>query len=427
MLESVAQGTSPAENFNRLAALADAMSELNGLTKKPKMSREENSRSNYLLSKISLLKSGFDPNEIARHDLNAFEAREGLPITHVARPRRTPAEMCEARAFCDFIRDRRVESRVGNVGAGIISSTGPGAFVPTQFLDRVFSALKQYDPLFDPDLVTYIPLERGGLLRVPLASDVENNAIPTTESSDATSADLFITGQAQLQPKSYKSPMFKVSLESVQDVAAFMPVEDLFEYYAAARIARGVGADLVQGSGAGGHILGLLLQLSAAGIVPVIATGSAELTGGIETGANSIGFSDLATVFSRVDPLYRSSPSCAWLMNDNTLLYLQKLITKLGLPLAPVTEGLPYLFGKPVRVSPSMPNIGASNQPVLFGDFRYFALAEVRQDAYVRGFWEAPGFVEQGIIGLKSFSRWDGQLLATDPNASPFALLQNHS
>jgi len=428
MPEPAARGSSPADNFNRLAALSDAMAELNGLTKKPKMTREDTARSNFLLTRVSLLKSGFEPRDLAIHDLHELEVRAGLPLSRVPRPRRSAAELFEARAFCDFIRSGgRIEERVGQVGNGIISSTGPGSFIPTQFLDKIFSTLRQYDPIFDSDLVSYFPLDRGGLLRVPLASDVQNSAVPTQESADASSADLYITGQAQLQPHSYKSPMFKVSLESAQDLESFMPTLDIFEAFAAARIARGVGSDLLNGSGAGGHILGLLLQLSAAGIQPVIATGSAELTGGTETGANSIGFSDLATVFSSVDPMYRASPSCAWLMNDNTLLHLHKVITKMGLPFAPVTGGLQYLFGKPVRISPSMPSIGSSNQPVLFGDFRYFGVAEVRQDSYVTGFWQAPGYVEAGIVGLKIFSRFDGALLATDPAALPFAVLQNHS
>src|SRR5208282_5815635 len=126
MHESVTQGTDPAANFNRLAALADAMSELNGLTKKPRMTREDSARSNFLLTKVSLLKSGFEPHDIAVHDLNEFEAREGMPLSRVPKSRRSPADVLEARAFCDFIRDRRVEQRVGNVGAGIISSSGPG-------------------------------------------------------------------------------------------------------------------------------------------------------------------------------------------------------------------------------------------------------------------------------------------------------------
>jgi hypothetical protein len=48
--------------------------------------------------------------------------------------------------------------------------------------------------------------------------------------------------------------------------------------------------------------------------------------------------------------------------------------------------------------------------------------------AGVKVFTEAPGLIEQGEVGLRSFARADGKLLYTDTSApSPFVLLANHS
>ena len=72
-------------------------------------------------------------------------------------------------------------------------------------------------------------------------------------------------------------------------------------------------------------------------------------------------------MYYSVDSAYRSSPKAAWLMNDTTLQQLAGVVTKMGLPLINVVNGVPTLHGKPVKVSPSMDDVTNGGYPVLFG------------------------------------------------------------
>jgi HK97 family phage major capsid protein len=170
----------------------------------------------------------------------------------------------------------------------------------------------------------------------------------------------------------------------------------------------------------------------------IIAAGSATHTGGAETGANSIGIPDLSNLYYSVDDAYRSNPKCAWLMRDSTLNYIDGLIvTKLGqkLDLVKYIDGKPFILGKPVKISPSVPAIGPSNVSVVFGDLSFWCTKIVTGIAgngmplgYVQTYQEAPGLIENGLIGFRAFLRAGGVLAVNDRNSpSPINYLMHTS
>jgi HK97 family phage major capsid protein len=125
-------------------------------------------------------------------------------------------------------------------------------------------------------------------------------------------------------------------------------------------------------------------------------------------------------------------------MNDATLNYLDGLIvTKYGqkLDLVKHIDGKPFIFGKPVKISPSMPGIGPSNTPIIFGDLAYWATKIVTGIAangmplgYVQTYTEAPSLIENGLVGFRAFLRAGGVLAVDDRNSpSPLNYIMNHS
>ena len=116
-------------------------------------------------------------------------------------------------------------------------------------------------------------------------------------------------------------------------------------------------------------------------------------------------------------------------MNDSTRAYLAQIVSKQGVPLVQWQGPEAFIFGKPIRVSPGMDNIGPSATPVVFGDGSYWYTRCVRDDmSYVKMYTEAPGLVENGLVGFRMFARFGGSLLYTDTNSpAPFGVLQNHS
>jgi len=79
-----------------------------------------------------------------------------------------------------------------------------------------------------------------------------------------------------------------------------------------------------------------------------------------------------------------------------------------------------------------MDNVGngsAPKYPVVLGDLSYWATRIVMGSlSGVMAYKEAPGLVENGLIGLRSYLQADGAILYTDwSNAaqSPFVLIEN--
>lgn len=421
----------PSQTLIRNRAIEADLTEMNLITQKPRMTREDRTRFDFLSVRVSALKAGYSPEDLAIDQLNRAEHRAGDPLTRIERSPYSPELIAEARAWQQFIKTGLVEKRVGEVGQPILSYEKQGSFVPFQFFQTLYMALKQHDPLFDPECVTYVETPRGGTMHAPIGSDLGNVAEPVVESADdsGNAVDLSSTDHKESRPKAYRSPLWYASIEAEQDLNAFIPAIDLWAYLAGDRIARGVGKDLINGSGINGHILGLLAQLTAAGDVPTIASGSASNTGGSETGTNSIGTKDLAKLYFSVDQAYRKSPKAAWLMNDNTLEYLVALLDKQGRPIVNVDRGYPTIHSKPVLISPSLDDIGGSKTPILFGDFRYWLTHCAKGAGYIVRYTNAPGLVEKGIVGFRAFVRFDGQLLWNDAtnSKSPIRQLQNAS
>jgi HK97 family phage major capsid protein len=166
-------------------------------------------------------------------------------------------------------------------------------------------------------------------------------------------------------------------------------------------------------------------------VTPVIASGSAANDGLSETGVNSLGSQDFAAAIGQLNQAYLESPKVAWFMNSATLAKVRGIVTKQGslLELVKDTDDGPYIYGVKVRICPSMPNIGASNVPVILGDGSYFCTKLVLDAATgIKIYREATGLVEQGLVQMVSFVRAGSTLLYNDTNSpSPFIMIQNHS
>jgi HK97 family phage major capsid protein len=412
-------------------AIYEANLELNALSLKSTLNAQERRRSDFLLSRVANLRAGFGLRQVMVSELHTLETEHGLEHTEIPQPDSLSEE---TRAFCQFMKTGEYEKRDSVTGLpiapnGFSGGNGGGSFVPVDFFtDFLPMALKAHDPLFDSDSCTVIKTTHGHPIMVPYLSDVENVAVLTSELADTSSSetDISAAGQALLGAYSYRSPIFRTSIESVQDLENAFPVVEIFKAFAGDRIARGVSKDLLLGSSKTVGLLPSLLALPFG--IGAIATGSAVNDGGSGTGANSIGSQDLSNLFFSVNSSYRDSDKCSWICNDSTLLTLSRQNDKQGRPLIDLNAPRLQLLGKPVKVSPSMPSIGASTNPIAFGDFRFWATRQSIGTGYVRRYTNAPGLAENFKCGFRAFARFDGALLFGDTSsAPPIRLLQMHS
>src|SRR5260370_35145425 len=112
-----------------------------------------------------------------------------------------------------------------------------------------------------------------------------------------------------------------MSLELLED-SAFDLEQWLAERFGE-RFGRAYEAALTTGTGSS-QPTGLLTAIAASGVAPIVAAGSAESTGGIQTGVNSIGYSDLVNLEHSVDPGYRHRAQ--YMFPAPTLSTLQRII-----------------------------------------------------------------------------------------------------
>lgn len=397
--------------------------EANELTKKPRLTRAEEIRSSFLMAAISAVKSGASLEKVSS-DLN-------LRVS-------VDKSNAEARSWQALVLDQ-FEKRDMNEGAPMLSQLGTyntsgGTFVPTEFYPQLFAALAAHDALYDAENVTLIRSTNGRPLPVPTAGDIENVAaiVSATDPNSNTSVDLYETGHVVLGSYNFSSPRFVVSMEAFQDLNVdSLTAIDLAKRFFADRLARGIGNYLINGTGSG-QPTGLLTAIANLGAPTVTAAGSAINDGSSKTGANSLGSQDFTAALELLDEAYASSPKCAWAMNKKTLSNVAGIVDKYGNLLNLVKyddNGNATIFGIKVIICPSMPSIGASNVPVVLGDFSYFATRIVTDETSgVKTFTEAPGLAENAKVALRTFVRADSNVLFTDTGSPmPFVQIRNFS
>jgi HK97 family phage major capsid protein len=402
--------------------------EYNQLSNKTLHTKKDSHRMAYLQSAMAAVKEGASLRDFDIENLNDMERRNGLPLTQVDPFALSHNEEVEAHGWQEFVEKRDMVG--GNPISRIGTYTGLGNFVPTGFFPQLYAALGAHDILFNEADCTVMKSSNGRITTIPLMGDIEIVAGIVGEGGSQSSVDFSNTGQAVLGVYTYNSKRFVASLESFQDLGDTLSVVELAKRAFASRLARGIGADLMNGNGSS-KPLGLIPALEAAGVVPVVANGSAGNTGGAETGANSLGSADFSNALAHLDSAYLSSDKLAWAMNRKTLNFLNGLVNKVGAPLNLVqyVDCEPFIYGVPVKISPSVPDIGASSTPVILGDFSYWCTKLVMdENVGLQVYKEGPGLAEAGNIGLSCFVRGGGALLYNDTSSpAPFVLIQNHS
>jgi HK97 family phage major capsid protein len=196
----------------------------------------------------------------------------------------------------------------------------------------------------------------------------------------------------------YVTTPVAASLALEQD--SFVPVLDLLSQAFSVGLARGIGSDLVNGSGSG----------APEGVL------TAAADSGITSAGSTFTKAELQSIYFSVNRAYRISPKAAWLMHDDTynaILALKDSTT--NRPLVNITEDGEKLFGKRILISPDMPT-EAGTRALIFGDLGQYCVRVVRGSASVKRNFQAAGYAEKALGLYTSFLRVDASLNA--PNGA---------
>lgn len=353
-----------------------------------------------------------------------------------ANPWNLPGEHDRARAFGKFLRcgkstltseerntlERREvrDMSEGNIIAQIGSYTGVGYFVPAGFVYDIEQATKYFAPLLKGDVVRVIETATGQPLPYPTSNDTTQEATVVGENGSVNEQDIAAVSHVPLGAWKMSSGLIKCSLELIQD-AAFDLEAWLAERFGE-RWGRGLENLLTKGSGSN-QPTGLLTAIAVSGASPVIAQGDSETTGGSQTGANSIGYSDLVNLEHSVDPTYRRGAK--YMMHDTTLSAIKRILDKYGRPLwvpSVATNAPDTILGYQYVVNQSMPQIASGANTVVFGDFSKFIVRKVKDLSVLR---LDELFAASGQVGFISFARVDSNLI--DAGTHPLNMLEQHS
>lgn len=280
------------------------------------------------------------------------------------------------------------------------STTGAsgGYTVPVELMNEIDKAMALWGPMWDADIVREMSTTSGNRINWPTVDDTAKTGRIKAQNApvDDDGTDDVVFGEKQLDAYVYDTGIVRVPIELLQDSA--FNIESLMNDLFGERLGRLANSVLTTGTG----------SAQPNGIVTASSLGKAAAA------AAAITADELIDLFHSVDPAYRGSPKCRWMLNDSTLAAIRKLKDGQGnylWQMGDVRTGEPSQFlGKPYSVNQAMANIGASAKPVLFGDLSRYIVRKVLgfQVLTLR-----ERYAENFQVGMVGFKRFDGELLNT--------------
>ena len=263
-----------------------------------------------------------------------------------------------------------------------------GYLIPDEFERTLLSGLEENN-IFR--ILANIIQTTSGDRKIPIVASHGSAAWVDEEGAYSESDDAF----AQITLGAYKlGTMMKVSDELLND-----SVFDL-ENYLSGEFARRIGNAeedaFINGDGVG-KPTGILAAKGGGEIGVTTSSGTAFTA------------DDLINLYHSLLTPYRKK--AVWLMNDSTVQFIRKLKDSNGQYLwqPSLVAGTPNtILGCPVMVSRYMPEIGAGNKAVAFGDFSYFWIADRQGRSFMR---LNELFAAHGQVGFRGSQRVDGKLI----------------
>lgn len=291
---------------------------------------------------------------------------------------------------CSFWNAMRVKAPMPSVLNALQEGTDSegGYLVPDEFERTLVEALEEENVF---RTLAHVIRTSSGDRKIPVVASKGSASWVDEEGVYQESDDAF----SQVSIGAYKlGTMIKVSEELLAD-----SVFDL-EAYISKEFARRIGSreeeSFFNGDGKG-KPLGILA-----------ATGGAEV-GVTAASATAITADEVIDLFYSLKAPYRKN--AVWLLNDATVKQIRKLKDSTGQYLwqPSLVAGTPdTILGRPVKTSAFMPTAAAGAKTIVFGDFKYYWIAD-RQGRTFKKLSEL--FAATGQVGFMGTQRVDGKLI----------------
>jgi HK97 family phage major capsid protein len=360
------------------------LNEADELSRRSEPSKQDTARSAYIYAKIKALSSGIDAVDYRTQFFSdLFKGKQPKPEV-----RATPLEAGQQT---------------------VLYSTGleGGYLVPQEYHDEVQFGMAQYDPLLNKDIVTLLESKDQSLRPYTIpgwdmstfaAVKVSENAQQIPQTTPPAASGVILGGYKYMSSLPVTNELEEDMYEVTQKLMA-----DAFTV----AFARGIGADLILGSGANAP-QGVIAGTTSA--YTLAALGVVSLT-------------DIENIYFEVNRFHRASPKCAWLMNDAAYQMTRKAADTVGNPLLKIIKDKETLMGKPVYICPSLPlynpSLGtqAAGSFCAFGDLSHMYVRVSRLS--VSRSTQAAGYAENGKALYRGLMRADAKVFDPSSGATP--------
>jgi HK97 family phage major capsid protein len=422
---------------NTYEALIETIEQAEKLASKPNMTPAEVRMHATLLAKVSAMKLGVDPQTLMVARANALRRELGFkddaPVAKISDEQRE--------AFREFVRTGKVvEFRTddqnnamwgrpsgasytgGDLVSALTSGKAGGYTTAPEFLAQAATTnLASVDEIVDPRFSNYIFTETGNVAPVPVIDDMTGSPAAFVKSKlvgdavqDSQGTSLIgAAASSTIFGKAYKyQSALPVAMELEQDAAAVLAV--LLPLVFQQRHALALGDAFINGNGVGAP-LGL-------------ATVAATLTGGNVSTSASSSLSGLT--LKEIEASYRAIPmpyrrrAVLYCHSDVWLQILELLETSGRANVGDAQQ----IFRRPIAICDSLHSPSAGNLAAVWAVPELLLQRRVRQGGIgIERSIETAGYVEQGLVLVKSYVRADFLPVLYASNAAPYVALYLHN
>lgn len=266
--------------------------------------------------------------------------------------------------------------------------TAGGYTVPTEMLNRIHEAMKDYGGL--ASVAQILTTDSGHTLEWPTSDGTAEEGELIGENSQASEGDV-VFGIKNLGAKKLSSKVIRVSNELLNDSG--IDIQGFLASRIGSRLGRGEAKFLVQGTGAGTPEQPTGLQASVTGTTT--AASSSEFT-----------WQEVNGLIHSIDPAYRRAANFRIGLNDNTLKLMTEMEDLQGRPLwLPAVSGAApaTILNVPYFVDQGISDIGVNAKFMYAGDFAQFIIRRVRYMVLKRLVERYADFDQTGFLAFHRF------------------------
>jgi len=354
-----------------------------------------------LLAEIDAAKAQIDNIQKLANALTQEEATEEADAAaHNARNKH-PAIAKSRALFAKWLKggDKAMSAQDwADIRATMSTTTGSegGYTVQTDIAKTVADALKEYGGI--RAVATVIQTEMGNPMSFPTSDGTSEIGELIPENTSANDLDP-VFGTVALNVFKFSSKVVAVPLELLMDSS--VDIEAFVLKRITDRLGRITNQLFTTGTGSN----------QPRGLVTASTVGKTGVTGQTTT----ITYEDLVDLVHSVDPAYRASSQCGFMLHDTTMREIRKLKDDTGRPVfLPGYDGLAEampdtILGYPVTINQDMPVMAASAKSVLFGDMSRYYVRDVLQNTLHR--FEDSAYAKKGQVGFLAWARSGGNLI----------------